>query len=846
MSQNTTIDNSLQNQNSLLQNFDVNTFNKYHILGSGTYGIIRKVPINGKYYACRKSKDDVCNFVIYNDLMIIPLTQKHPYLTKIYESRIINDTIWTVMELCDCNLHMWLIGYNFVIPKNRRLELLDGLISGLEFLNSNGLVHNDFSLSNILITGLPPNWVQYIIGGQVDEKVNDIEHLLEHSKNNKVARRAAELIENKSVSFKITDFGFVYKITSPKKGFPNITQHFQPPELIFGPHSDVMKVDTWSLGAVYYSICTNRLLISDNVEHRRKYSKIPQLVSPNLLYLETLLLIGDPTSELIFNYGLWPHYIQLAAIFGIKIHLPKENNISLGLDKDFDIDASVADYFDQMIFKPNNHDKRMKISNEVDISNWKKSTNTKTNINQIHNTSINYDDLIKNNDPNDENHDILRKEILRIVDNIITIIIDMPTEMFDHNQNALREILDNEKGDDHIEFINNLLIWDYRKRPSTFELRNLFNEFFSNETNKQNEINETNKQTNETKYSNNKAITQSNFNNFFHIPLIDTVLQYVTMYENTKIFDTHIYFLANYPQNWYSILKTAILINQIFTEIAKDPQTKTKYLETIFNKHKESGISMFLGGNNNEENNNQEQNNEEINNQEQNNKEINNLSIPFLILHSFVLVHNYHSGRYSQEYEHVIKYNTHIALLKIINCKIDLVDPIDLFMKTFLHQENFRKRIKFMTFFDCHSFDNDENGNNEIDSKRINYLTILAVFLQSLFSYQFDPEEVHEAINIILNSIPVDYSDNNKITIMEVSIPYLRIINDMLIDITNGRFPRNNNKFVAGNARILIIIHYILWLWNKTREVLITVLGKELYNNQYINDLMKRIGIIQE
>ncbi|AGF85496.1 kinase [Moumouvirus goulette] len=235
-------------------------YDKKNKLGEGAYSSVYEIleKDTGLVYACKELIFDnniiYCNyneFIAHNEF-------DHPNIIKMYEiycNETTNSIIYyIVMEKCDTSLSTLLLEDNIILSNKQRLLFLDQIISALIYMYNKGFVHNDLSLSNILI------------------------------KDNQI---------------KLIDFGFMYNKYIKREYFHHNTLYIQPPELIFGNNyiCDSTKIDTWSLGNIFYTMCFNKILINGN-----NYENY---------FLDIISKICIPSVKIIKKYYLSKIYLLL-------------------------------------------------------------------------------------------------------------------------------------------------------------------------------------------------------------------------------------------------------------------------------------------------------------------------------------------------------------------------------------------------------------------------------------------------------------------------------------------------------------------------------------------------------
>lgn len=253
-------------------------------LGSGTYGNVYEVENTrtGYLYACKvvKLRKDEFNSCVYNEL-IAWKTFHHPNIVKIIDvyCEATNNPVlvkeagyvcYIIMEKCDCDFYKFFITDRTQLTLETKLLYLEQIMRGLTYMYKKGYMHNDLSLSNILI------------------KYND-------------KRQPA------TNHIKLIDFGFIYKYTVKLTIYHTITEYIQPPELISGKMTDLSKVDTWSLGLIFYTIMYNTTLI-------RPGNREP-LIRKYIYYFDLIYKVAVPSVDIIRQYDLVKNYVRIYNIF---------------------------------------------------------------------------------------------------------------------------------------------------------------------------------------------------------------------------------------------------------------------------------------------------------------------------------------------------------------------------------------------------------------------------------------------------------------------------------------------------------------------------------------------------
>ncbi|AVL93662.1 putative serine/threonine protein kinase [Megavirus vitis] len=229
-------------------------YEKIKILGHGTYGRVYEIKDRntGLIYACKEFvfNNKHITYCNYNEL-IARSQFKHPNIVEMYDiyyKKIGDDYYYyIIMEKCDTSLSKLLFEDKIIFDKTQQWNFLGQIIEALIYMRNKGYVHSDLSLSNILIRG-----------GMI----------------------------------KIIDFGFMYNRYMWHESYFKNTIYIQSPELVYGYYDicNVNKIDTWSLGNIFYAICYNNLLINNN--------------KPEDYYLDIISKVCTPSTKIISKYGL--------------------------------------------------------------------------------------------------------------------------------------------------------------------------------------------------------------------------------------------------------------------------------------------------------------------------------------------------------------------------------------------------------------------------------------------------------------------------------------------------------------------------------------------------------------
>ena len=211
-------------------------------LGKGGYGKVFQVrnKKNGQLYACKKlSKLNVNNLIKFRREINILVKMDHPNIIKLYDVFESQNSLYLIMEECHggelFDRILKRIESNEMYSEKEACEIIQQVMSAIEYCHKQGIVHRDLKPENLL----------YL-------------------------REGPEL----NNPLKIIDFGLsqeinINKILSSKVG----TAYYVSPEILQGKYSE--KCDVWAAGVILYVLLSGEPPfngLSDGVI----YSKIRQ------------------------------------------------------------------------------------------------------------------------------------------------------------------------------------------------------------------------------------------------------------------------------------------------------------------------------------------------------------------------------------------------------------------------------------------------------------------------------------------------------------------------------------------------------------------------------------------
>ena len=188
-------------------------------LGKGGYGKVFQVrnKKNGQLYACKKlSKLNVNNLIKFRREINILVKMDHPNIIKLYDVFESQNSLYLIMEECHggelFDRILKRIESNEMYSEKEACEIIQQVMSAIEYCHKQGIVHRDLKPENLL----------YL-------------------------REGPEL----NNPLKIIDFGLsqeinINKILSSKVG----TAYYVSPEILQGKYSE--KCDVWAAGVILY------------------------------------------------------------------------------------------------------------------------------------------------------------------------------------------------------------------------------------------------------------------------------------------------------------------------------------------------------------------------------------------------------------------------------------------------------------------------------------------------------------------------------------------------------------------------------------------------------------------
>ncbi|KAJ2909863.1 hypothetical protein GGI21_001452 [Coemansia aciculifera] len=259
---------------------DVDSYEKLNRIGEGTYGIVYRAQHrrSHKIVALKRMRvdtgDDGGHGLPLACLREIALLKRmrHKNIVSVLDIAAGHkiDSIFMVMEYCECDLGTLLDGMQTPFSHSEVKSLLQQLLCGLEYCHTHFVIHRDLKLPNMLVT------------------------------------RSGEL--------KIADFGLARLYHKPLRPMtPQMTTlWYRAPELIFGSTEYSPAIDLWSVGCILGELLTHRPFMPGKSEQEQV----------NLI----VDMIGAP------NERIWPGFRQLPLAPLLRIADDKRyNNLKLAV-----------------------------------------------------------------------------------------------------------------------------------------------------------------------------------------------------------------------------------------------------------------------------------------------------------------------------------------------------------------------------------------------------------------------------------------------------------------------------------------------------------------------------------
>lgn len=226
----------------------IREFQKISRIGQGTYGYV--------YLARRKGSDE--SFALkriilhHEDAEGFPLTAireikllnrlKHENIVKLIDIAIgeRRDAVFLLLEYCENDIATICKQKQHPFQESEIKTLLKQLLSAVEFLHKNWVIHRDIKLSNLLYT--------------------------------------------RDGNLKLCDFGLARTISSNKTSDLTplvVTLWYRPPEILLGSSEYAFSIDMWSVGCVFAELLNEGPIFNSSTEIEQLFVIFALLGTPN-------------------------------------------------------------------------------------------------------------------------------------------------------------------------------------------------------------------------------------------------------------------------------------------------------------------------------------------------------------------------------------------------------------------------------------------------------------------------------------------------------------------------------------------------------------------------------------
>ncbi|XP_072536788.1 testis-specific serine/threonine-protein kinase 6-like, partial [Salminus brasiliensis] len=229
---------------------DILTFFGYDVLsviGEGTFGTVK---LASSERHPNQVAIKIMDYEAQSQELTILRRVKHPHIVQVHEIIEMQERVYIVMEAAATDLLHHIVETG-PIPTDQAKTWFSQLLSAVDFLHQQNIVHRDLKLNNVLLT----------FDGQI----------------------------------KLADFG----LGCFSRGFPDLCKtlcgnpYYCAPEINMRQRYDPKKSDVWSLGVIYYAMVTASLPFYDSMK-----AMIPILQRRSLEYPEEVA-VEEPCKAFI-------------------------------------------------------------------------------------------------------------------------------------------------------------------------------------------------------------------------------------------------------------------------------------------------------------------------------------------------------------------------------------------------------------------------------------------------------------------------------------------------------------------------------------------------------------------
>ena len=261
-------------------------------IGKGNYGEVYLTQKKGRpeYYATKKMERSLCerpeNLKRLQYEISILKVLNHPNIVKFYGLKKTTNHWYLITEYCNGgsllgNLQKYMTNYRRPFPEEVVQYLMKQIVSALNYLHFNKIIHRDLKLDNILVT-----------------------FKNEYDKSSLNMMKAI---------IKIIDFGFATKLNGPLTFTALGTPTNMDPQILEHINTGIPnsgyneKVDIWSLGTLCYQMVVGHMAFSGSSmeELFQKVKKgnysLPMTLSKEVVSFINGMLQQDPNKRLTAN-----------------------------------------------------------------------------------------------------------------------------------------------------------------------------------------------------------------------------------------------------------------------------------------------------------------------------------------------------------------------------------------------------------------------------------------------------------------------------------------------------------------------------------------------------------------
>lgn len=247
------------------------TYEKLHILGSGTYSTVFKgtSKLTKKHVALKEihlEREEGVPFTAIREVSLLK-ELKHNNIVTLHDIIYTDISLTMVFEYADKDLSRYMDEHGYFLPMHNVRLLMFQLLRGLNYCHSRRILHRDLKPQNILI--------------------------------------------NDTGELKLADFGLARAKSVPTKTFTHevVTLWYRPPDVLLGSTEYDFSIDMWGVGCIFFEMAAGHTLFrGDSVKNQLK---------------NIFDMLGTPNDQ------TWPGIESDGEFLSLK--LPKKSASNLGL-----------------------------------------------------------------------------------------------------------------------------------------------------------------------------------------------------------------------------------------------------------------------------------------------------------------------------------------------------------------------------------------------------------------------------------------------------------------------------------------------------------------------------------